>query len=220
MPKPKQTSALRQQDVRRGPAQQRAVRQRPGLARARGAATTARCSSTPSRTRSPISTPIRTRRTGSASSSCRRERPCILKGRFPHCRYTEFALYRPDPLGSFTATSEALTDDQIEPDEGSVNPFVPGNPRLAENRDYTIRIVAEGCAGAPRGPRAEHALRRHPGAAADVPPRLPARRRPRRDGRCRAAALRGDAPRTGPGCRPRRSANTGTSRCPRASSRA
>lgn len=67
----------------------------------------------------------------------------LLKGRFPYCRYTEFALYRPDPLGSFTATDEALTDDQIVPDEGSVNPFIPGNPRLAEKRDYTLRIVAK-----------------------------------------------------------------------------
>ncbi len=67
----------------------------------------------------------------------------ILTGRFPFCRFTEFALYRPDPLGSFTATLEALTDDEIEPDEGSVNPFVPGNPRLTANRNYTIRIVAK-----------------------------------------------------------------------------
>jgi hypothetical protein len=66
----------------------------------------------------------------------------IIKGRFPYCRFTELALYRPDPLGSFNATGEALTDDEIVPDEGSVNPFVPGNPRLGENRDYTIRIVA------------------------------------------------------------------------------
>ena len=58
----------------------------------------------------------------------------LFKG---HCRYTEFALYRPDPLGSFTATDEALTD------EVSVNPFVPGNPRLSESHDYTIRIVAK-----------------------------------------------------------------------------
>ena len=67
----------------------------------------------------------------------------IIKGRFPYCRYTEFALYTPDPLGSFNATSEALTDDEIAPDPGSVNPFVPGNPRLAEKRDYTINIVAK-----------------------------------------------------------------------------
>jgi hypothetical protein len=67
----------------------------------------------------------------------------ILHGRFPDCRYIEFALYRPDPLGSFNATSEALVDNDIAADPGSVNPFVPGNPRLGEKRDYTIRIVAE-----------------------------------------------------------------------------
>ena len=66
----------------------------------------------------------------------------IINGRYPRARYMEFALYRPDPLGSFTATSEAIADDEIEPNPGSVNPFVPGNPRLGENRDYTVRIVA------------------------------------------------------------------------------
>ena len=36
-----------------------------------------------------------------------------LKGRYPYCRYISFALYRPDPLGSFTATSETLVDHHI-----------------------------------------------------------------------------------------------------------
>jgi len=67
----------------------------------------------------------------------------ILHGRFPYCRYIQFALYRPDPLGSFTATSEAIVDHHIEPDPGSVNPFVPGTPRLGDKRDYTVRIVGE-----------------------------------------------------------------------------
>jgi hypothetical protein len=66
-----------------------------------------------------------------------------LHGRFAHCRYMSFALYRPDPLGSFTATSEAIVDHEITPDPGSVNPFVPGNPRLGENRNYTVHIVGE-----------------------------------------------------------------------------
>ncbi len=66
-----------------------------------------------------------------------------LHGRFPYCRYTSFALYRPDPLGSFTATSEAIVDHEIEPDPGSVNPFVPRNPRLGDKRDYTVHIVGE-----------------------------------------------------------------------------
>lgn len=68
----------------------------------------------------------------------------VLRGRYPYARYFQFALYRPDPaMGSFTATSEAAMDDQIQPDEGSVNPFVPGAPRLGAHRNYTLRIVAE-----------------------------------------------------------------------------
>lgn len=66
-----------------------------------------------------------------------------VHGDFPHCRYCSFALYRPDPLGSFTATSETIVDCNIEPDSGSVNPFVPGNRRLDEKRAYTIRVVAK-----------------------------------------------------------------------------
>jgi hypothetical protein len=58
-----------------------------------------------------------------------------LKGQFPHARYLQFALYRSDPLGGFTATGEAFVDNQIEPDPGSTNPFVPGADRRAENRD-------------------------------------------------------------------------------------
>jgi hypothetical protein len=66
-----------------------------------------------------------------------------IRGRFPHCRYVSYALYRPDPLGSFTATSETIVDNDIRPDSGSVNPFIPGNPRLGENRNYAIHIVGE-----------------------------------------------------------------------------
>lgn len=66
-----------------------------------------------------------------------------LRGRFPICRYMSFAVYRPDPLGSFTATGEALVDHQIAPDEGSVNPFVPGASRLGEQRDYTVYILGK-----------------------------------------------------------------------------
>jgi len=67
----------------------------------------------------------------------------VLRGRYPYGRYFQFALYRPDPLGSFTATSEAVVDHEIEPNEGSVNPYVPGAPRLLDARDYTLRIVTE-----------------------------------------------------------------------------
>ena len=68
----------------------------------------------------------------------------VIRGRYPYARYFQFALYLPDKgLGSFTATGEALVDHEIRPDDGSVNPFVPGALRLGEMRDYTLRIVAE-----------------------------------------------------------------------------
>lgn len=66
-----------------------------------------------------------------------------IRGRFAFCRYMSYALYRPDPLGAFTATGEAIVDHEIEPDPGSVNPFVPGNPRLGEKRDYAIHVLGE-----------------------------------------------------------------------------
>lgn len=65
-----------------------------------------------------------------------------LRGQFTRSRYMQFALYRDDPgMGSYTATGETLVDHRIEPDEGSENPFVPGNSRSVENRDYTIRVI-------------------------------------------------------------------------------
>jgi hypothetical protein len=65
-----------------------------------------------------------------------------LKGKYPHGRYFQLALYRSDPdMGGYTATGEKFVDHQIEPDEGSVNPFVPGADRSVEDRDYTIRIA-------------------------------------------------------------------------------
>ncbi len=68
----------------------------------------------------------------------------VLRGRYPYARYFQFALYRPDTgMGSFTATYEAAVDHEIQPDPGSANPFVPGTSRRGEQRDYTLRVVAE-----------------------------------------------------------------------------
>jgi hypothetical protein len=59
-----------------------------------------------------------------------------LTGQFPHARYMSLQTY------SLTLqTASALHDDQIQPDPGSVNPFVVGADRTATNRRYTIRIV-------------------------------------------------------------------------------
>ncbi len=65
-----------------------------------------------------------------------------LTGEYGHCRYFQFALYREDPeMGGYTATGEKIIDHQIQPDEGSTNPFVPGANRHVENRRYTLRIA-------------------------------------------------------------------------------
>jgi len=66
-----------------------------------------------------------------------------IRARFPFCRYMSYAVYRPDPLGSFTATGETIVDNRIEPDPGSLNPFVPGTPRLGVNREYAVHFLAE-----------------------------------------------------------------------------
>ena len=58
-----------------------------------------------------------------------------VKGEFPHSRYFTFTLYG-SVLGNF------YIDQDIVPDEGSVNPFIYGNDRNAENRSYTINMVS------------------------------------------------------------------------------
>jgi hypothetical protein len=74
----------------------------------------------------------------------------ILRGEFPHSRYCQFALYRPDPLGNYTATGELLVDYQIKADKGSINPFKPGANRRSERRSYAVRIVAQDAPARPK----------------------------------------------------------------------
>jgi hypothetical protein len=61
-------------------------------------------------------------------------------GRFPHARYMSYNCY------DFTEASVIahIRDDMIGPDEGSVNPFMPGTDRTAEERSYTLWFVPEG----------------------------------------------------------------------------
>ncbi|AUM12123.1 DUF1254 domain-containing protein [Ketobacter alkanivorans] len=61
---------------------------------------------------------------------------------FPHARYFQFAMYK-NKGGSFVSIGESLSGPNIEPDKGSINPFRVGANRLAENRDFTMRIVAK-----------------------------------------------------------------------------
>ncbi len=61
---------------------------------------------------------------------------------YPHARYFQFALYKAE-RGTFVSIGEALAGQDIEPDAGSTNPFKVGANRLAEPRNFTLRIVAK-----------------------------------------------------------------------------
>jgi hypothetical protein len=65
-----------------------------------------------------------------------------LRGRFPYARFFQFALYKFE-RNTFVAFGESLRGPEIEPDTGSSNPFRVGADRLATNRDFTLRILAE-----------------------------------------------------------------------------
>jgi len=65
-----------------------------------------------------------------------------LRFAYPHARYFQFALYTWDGM-TFVSTGEALAGKDIEPDAGSTNPFRVGANRLAEPRNFTLRILAK-----------------------------------------------------------------------------
>lgn len=60
----------------------------------------------------------------------------VLRGHFPHARYTSLNTYTPQ-----TQAIDAIHDAQIAPDEGSSNPFRRGADRDAVRRDYTVTVV-------------------------------------------------------------------------------
>jgi len=64
-----------------------------------------------------------------------------LHYRFPHARYFQFALYKQEH-GTFVSIGEDLSGPDFEPDPGSTNPFRVGADRLAEKREFTLRIRA------------------------------------------------------------------------------
>jgi hypothetical protein len=68
---------------------------------------------------------------------------------YPHARYLQFALYKAEH-GTFVSIGEALEGPDFEPDPGSTNPFRVGANRLAEPRNFTLRILAE---NAPTDPK-------------------------------------------------------------------
>lgn len=59
-----------------------------------------------------------------------------LTGRFPHARFAGIQAY--DLIG---APVDGLSDYQIDPDPGSVNPFRPGVLRTSAHRSYTLDLV-------------------------------------------------------------------------------
>jgi hypothetical protein len=65
-----------------------------------------------------------------------------LRGTFPNCRFFQFALYKWEH-NTFVAFGESLHGVDIEPDEGSTNPFRVGANRLAAERDFTIHVLAD-----------------------------------------------------------------------------
>jgi len=67
-----------------------------------------------------------------------------IQGQFPHARFQSITVYE-DEGGSLVGK---LADIEIMPDEGSTNPFLPGEARDAEARDYTFWVTPEGSAAA------------------------------------------------------------------------
>jgi hypothetical protein len=58
-----------------------------------------------------------------------------IHGEYPHARYMSFNVY--DPAGR---PLDSLNDNQIVPDPGSSNPFLPGADRTVSHRSYTVTI--------------------------------------------------------------------------------
>lgn len=64
-----------------------------------------------------------------------------FQGKFPHQRYFSYTIFK-SLSGGQIGPGDHLTDQDIVPDKGSVNPFVPPNPRNAKRRNYTLHVVA------------------------------------------------------------------------------
>lgn len=63
-----------------------------------------------------------------------------FRGRFPHERYFSFTIFK-SLTGGQIGPGDSLRDENIVPDEGSVNPFVATNRRDAKRRNYTVHVV-------------------------------------------------------------------------------
>ena len=61
-----------------------------------------------------------------------------LRGEYPHARYISFTSY--NSQGNAT---DSVNDLGIQPEPGSVNPFVPGNDRTSPKRRYVVDVLDE-----------------------------------------------------------------------------
>ncbi|MDQ1297116.1 MAG: hypothetical protein QG611_1095, partial [Bacteroidota bacterium] len=65
-----------------------------------------------------------------------------FKGSYPYVRYMKFALYKSEN-NTFVSIGEDIAGMDIQPDNGSVNPFKVGAERLLPNRNFTLSLVAQ-----------------------------------------------------------------------------
>ncbi len=65
-----------------------------------------------------------------------------ITGQFPYGSWTEWMVYTGAQQG--VVPYSVVKDSDITPDEGSVNPFVPGNLVLSGDRDYRLLILPDG----------------------------------------------------------------------------
>ena len=84
-----------------------------------------------------------------------------VAGRYPHGRYMSLNAY------SDGAPTDALSDVDIKPRPGSVNPFVLGARRDLPQRSWRVRVVSQAPPADPAG-RAPNTLYAKPGAGAPI----------------------------------------------------
>ena len=60
-----------------------------------------------------------------------------LNGEFPYARYMSLNSYRAD-----ASPADAISDAEIIPAQGAINPFINGNERYSEFRDYSLTLAA------------------------------------------------------------------------------
>jgi hypothetical protein len=66
----------------------------------------------------------------------------VIKGQFPYAAWMQWYTY--NALREGALPIDALQRGEITPDVGSTNPYIVGNPMLAQKRDYTLLVVPEG----------------------------------------------------------------------------